>query len=117
MSVKRFPGLDVKLDAPEILAIEDPLRSLAALRCVQEAMTNVAKHAKASTVHIVVKYDGDHLDIRVEDDGTGMGDVKAGYGLRGMRERIEGVDGTLEISNAPGGGTVVHARIPFAGAP
>ncbi len=111
-SIKDFPGLDVKLDAPEDLTLEDPDRSLAAFRCVQEAVTNVAQHAKASKVEIVVKRAADHLEIRVQDNGTGIGDVKLGFGLRGMRERIEGVGGTLEISNAPGGGTIVLAHIP-----
>lgn len=112
-SVESFPGLEVKLDAPEVLTVEDPDRSLAAFRCVQEAVTNVAKYASASTVHITVKRAQGDLEIRVQDNGRGIGDVKPGHGLRGMRERIEGAGGTLEISNAPDGGTIVLAHIPL----
>jgi signal transduction histidine kinase len=110
--VANLPGLSVHLDLPERLPVADPVRAHAAFRCVQEAVTNVLKHADASNVHIAVKVEADELELRVQDDGRGTGTIKPGSGLRGMRERIEAVGGTLEIAGTPGGGTAVVARLP-----
>jgi signal transduction histidine kinase len=111
----KTPGIELKLDLPEELMVPDPERAHAAFRCVQEAVTNVLKHAQASRVRIVAKRVADNLEICVEDDGRGTGVLEPGSGLSGMRERIEAVDGTLEITKTPGGGTTVLARIPLRG--
>ena len=111
--VSSLPGLAVHLDLPEVLSVADPERAHAAFRCVQEAITNVLKHAEASNVRIVARHEAGSLELHVEDDGRGTGDSKPGGGLRGMRERIEAVGGTLEIKGTPGGGTTVVARVPL----
>jgi signal transduction histidine kinase len=110
--VGSLPGLTVQLDMPDELTVADPERAHAAFRCVQEAITNVLKHAGASKVRVVVVHEAGSLELRVEDDGHGTGRLEPGGGLRGMRERIEGVGGTLEITGTPGGGTTVVARLP-----
>jgi signal transduction histidine kinase len=86
----------------------------AVYRLVQEALTNVAKHARASNVTLrVVGRDG-RLDVLVSDDGRGF-DPEAereGFGLDGMRERVELVGGELQIESKPGRGTRTTASIP-----
>jgi len=95
-----------------------PAVETALFRAVQEALTNVAKHADADRVDIVLKFGPEALEIRVEDDGRGF-DVPealrnegAGLGLQGMRERMALLDGTLEIASRPGGGTRLSLRVP-----
>ena len=85
-------------------------------RLVQEALTNVAKHARASQVSVVVRDAGEALEVLVRDDGAGFDPHRrsSGYGLVGMRERLALVRGTLDIETAPGGGTTLRASIPHA---
>jgi signal transduction histidine kinase len=90
-------------------AIED-----ATYRLIQQAVSNVLKHAAAGRVDIsVVERDGVvHIDVR--DDGRGFDTDQdaAGFGLIGMRERVALVGGTLDVRSLPGGGTDVHAELP-----
>ena len=113
--------LDVNLDLA--LAHEDGVapkrleRELesAIYRVIQEALTNVAKHAHADRVWIEVAEDADSLLIVVRDDGTGfdMNDRGRGFGLVGIRERIALQGGSLAIVSSPGAGTEVRGRIPI----
>jgi signal transduction histidine kinase len=89
-------------------------------RIVQEALTNVLKHAAARRVSVIVERRREHVLVIVEDDGRGF-DVEAvayapaaarGLGLLGMRERIALVGGALDFDSAPGDGATVRARIP-----
>jgi signal transduction histidine kinase len=90
---------------------------LAALRIVQEAITNVVRHAQAAHAEIVLDYRSDVLDVTVQDDGQGLRDPSngAGRGLVGMRERAEGLGGTLTVDSGAGAGTRVHAVLPVDG--
>jgi signal transduction histidine kinase len=83
-------------------------------RVVQEALTNVAKHAEASTVDVAVIEDDATITIRVADDGGGFspGQDTAGFGLIGMRERLRLAGGRLEVRSDAGRGTTIHASIP-----
>jgi PAS domain S-box-containing protein len=87
-------------------------------RITQEALTNVAKHAGAGNVSILLERRSDSVSLIIEDDGIGFdaerafGDVNGGFGLIGMRERAMLVGGTLEIESEPGGGTTIAIRIP-----
>jgi signal transduction histidine kinase len=84
-------------------------------RLVQEALTNVVKHAGATNVSVsVARHDG-MVDVTVQDDGSGIDQAAptAGYGLVGMRERVDLVGGTLEIEGVPGSGTRLRATIPL----
>jgi signal transduction histidine kinase len=85
-----------------------------AYRLVQEALTNVAKHARAETVEVVVKESGDELSIEVRDDGRGfeLGTRSDGFGLVGMRERVDLVGGEISIESKSGAGTLVSAKVP-----
>jgi signal transduction histidine kinase len=85
-------------------------------RIVQEALTNVVKHAQAERVSIVVRRRGDRVAAVIEDDGRGFtpGEARAGgLGLLGMRERLALVDGTIVIESRPGAGTTLVAEVPL----
>jgi PAS domain S-box-containing protein len=85
-------------------------------RIAQEALHNVAKHARARSVNVLLETRGTHIVLVIEDDGIGFQGVGASeqmIGLTGMRERAAAVGGTLDIEATPGGGTTVLARIPI----
>jgi signal transduction histidine kinase len=94
----------------------------ALFRVVQEAITNIAHHAAARNAHISFGFDDEAVTVEVGDDGIGFDmielalspDSRRGLGLMGMRERIEVLDGELEIIAAPGYGTHVHIHVPVA---
>jgi signal transduction histidine kinase len=86
---------------------------LAAYRIVQEAITNVLRHAAARRVDCTVDYGASLVDLRVVDDGSGPGSSgPGGHGLVGMRERAAAYGGTLEAGPRPDGGWAVHALLP-----
>ena len=89
-----------------------PETELVIFRVAQEALTNVSRHAAASTVEVNLTADGDTIELRVTDDGQGMGGSANGDGIRGMRERAFAVAGELNITPAPRGGTDVRLRVP-----
>jgi signal transduction histidine kinase len=83
---------------------------------VQEALTNVAKHAEATRVSILVVRRGDAVAAVIEDDGAGFGAAAArddALGLAGMRERVALVDGRLRIESSPEGGTTIAVEVPL----
>ena len=87
---------------------------LAAYFFVSEALTNVAKHARASQVDVTVDVRGDVLCVSVADDGVGGAEADVGSGLAGLSDRLAALDGTLEIESATGLGTTLTATIPCA---
>ncbi len=107
------PALELSIAAGRL----DPELETVVYRLVQEALTNVAKHAEASGIALQVSEAEGRLDVLVSDDGCGF-DTEAerdGFGLDGMRERVELVGGELQIESKPGSGTRMMATIPFAG--
>lgn len=91
----------------------DPELEVGVYRLIQEALTNVVKHAQASGVRLSVKQAGDEVAIEVADDGVGFApdSRNEGFGLVGMRERVRLAAGGLSITSSPGAGTVVRARL------
>ena len=83
----------------------------AAYFVVAESMANAGKYAAADRLEIRMRRDDDVLVVEVEDDGRGGADP-AGHGLTGLRQRVQALDGTLEVTSPPGGPTVVRARLP-----
>jgi signal transduction histidine kinase len=107
----------------------DPELESTLYRVVQEALTNVSRHAKATRALIsVVQHDG-RIVASVTDDGQGLPEggpsrprtpgeeLKGGFGVSGMRERAELVGGEIELTPAPGGGAVMRLTVPVAGRP
>ena len=87
---------------------------LAAVRIVQEAITNVVRHADATSADIVLDYGEDVLGVSIEDDGCGVSPTPdEGAGIVGMRERATAVGGTLTVGPGPGRGTCVRASLPL----
>ncbi len=92
---------------------------LAAVRIVQEAITNVVRHADADEAELRLDYGSDMLTVQVDDDGSGgrrLETLAEGSGLRGMRERATALGGTLSVEAAPAGGLRITARLPVEGA-
>ncbi len=94
----------------------DPAIEAAIFRASQEALSNVAKHAAASRVHLTLTYLPDALLLDVADNGSGFDPAAHthGYGLVGMRQRLAGVAGHLTVESAPGAGTTINAAVPLA---
>jgi len=85
-------------------------------RIAQEALNNVAKHARAENVGIILERRGDQVSLIIEDDGVGIeatqtGPSSHGFGLLGMQERAALVGANLQIESAPGGGTTIIVRV------
>jgi signal transduction histidine kinase len=85
---------------------------IAAYYVVSESLTNVAKHANASSATVEVRRAGGQAVIVVTDDGIGGADTELGSGLRGLADRVEALDGVLRVWSPPGGGTRLRAEIP-----
>ena len=122
--VEGVPALEVQLDLPERLQIEDPERAQVLLRCAQEIITNTVRHAlgqmnTTAGCHLSLRMTGGNTGIRLEarDDGRGCEHAKPGNGLRGMRERLSAYGGHLDIISAPGQGFALDVRIPLEAAP
>jgi signal transduction histidine kinase len=91
---------------------------VAAFRIVQEALTNVARHAGPATATVQIAYGDRDLTVQVDDDGRGPGQqprTGSGKGILGMRERVAALSGDLEAGPRPGGGFRVRARLPLDG--
>jgi signal transduction histidine kinase len=84
----------------------------AAYYLVAEALTNVAKYAQASVATVRVLRENRHALVEIVDDGIGGADSSRGSGLRGLADRIEALDGRLEVQSPPGAGTRIRAEIP-----
>jgi signal transduction histidine kinase len=88
-----------------------------AYRVVQEALTNVTRHAGAASATVLISYDDDALTVRVDDDGSGSGQAPVpGYGLVGMRERVTALGGRLRAESGATRGFSVLAELPVNGA-
>jgi signal transduction histidine kinase len=108
---------DVEVHVQAVLGEERLPREIetALYRIVQEALTNVIKHANARTVSVVLTRQGDRVAVVIEDDGRGFdpgAQPGEGLGLVGMRERIALVDGRLSIESGAGRGTTIAVEVP-----
>ncbi|MEX2501183.1 MAG: histidine kinase [Trueperaceae bacterium] len=115
--VAELPEPEVTLSLPERVAIIDADAAHALVRCAQEAVTNVVRHADARRLWLSVRREEDRVVLEVRDDGRGgrpdgMGGTGAGTGLTGLRERLAAVGGRLDVTTAPGRGFAVTADVP-----
>jgi len=111
--VENVPRPRVHLQVDDDLRIRDPERANIILRCTQEIVTNAARHSGAENLWIVITRSGDGFQIAAHDDGRGREETRDGFGLRGMRSRIESAGGELRIENRPGRGFGVVAVLPL----
>jgi len=98
-----------------------PEMGTALFRICQESLANVAKHAQATSVEVVLDFEGAEIDLTIKDNGTGFAlddDGKAGksggFGLISMRERALGQNGKFDVQSEKGGGTVIKVSFPLA---
>ncbi len=108
-------GLPIERDIDGRLPRVGPEVDIVVYRVAQEALTNAARHAAASTMRMSLSATGDALALAVGDDGTGIGDAAPGAGMLGMRERALMVDADLDVDSPPGGGTEIRLRVPLDG--
>jgi len=112
-------GIKVQFDVPRAFPELSPVAELQLLRITQEALTNVRRHAQATEVGVKLENTGQAVEMIVKDNGQGfsLSDLEKsppGYhGLNIIRERAEGLGGTLTINTAPGEGTEVKASLPI----
>lgn len=112
----RRTGVQCGLSMHDDIAQVDTRIQSALYRAVQEALTNVARHANAAAVHIDLTVDAAGVHLHIRDDGKGMRSddqsKRGSFGLIGMRERIYILGGSIQIDNAAGGGTAIHIDLP-----
>jgi signal transduction histidine kinase len=112
-------GIAARSAVPVRLLVELPRRPPRAIErvayfVVSETLTNVARHAHATIVNIIVELENDQLRIIIFDDGRGGADPSRGTGLRGLSQRIRSVDGSMTIDSPPDGPTLITVELPCA---
>jgi PAS domain S-box-containing protein len=116
-TLARRASLPVELDVDADRKLPDRVQ-VAAYFIVSEAITNAAKHARASVVQVELEAEDSLVRLAIRDDGVGGADPARGSGLVGLRDRVEALGGTIEIASGPGRGTSLKVRIPIGdGAP
>ena len=114
VEASRAVGISVELEVDGERRPLPPGVDLAAYRIIQEALTNVAKHAGPARARVLLAYPPRALELSVEDDGCGPAATnRAGHGLAGMAERVALYGGSLQTGTLPGGGFAVRARLPL----
>lgn len=106
--------LAIKVTVPDSLPPLPEAYRLALYRAAQEALTNIQRHAQASQASLTMDLSAEALTLRVEDNGVGLSDGadQQGFGLRGMRERITRLGGTVETRSVDADGTTVLIQLP-----
>lgn len=110
-ALARRSAIDVQVDIDGHARYPAPVE-VAAYYVVAEALTNTSRHAGASRVDVVVAQHDATLQVRVADDGVGGADPQRGSGLIGLRDRIEAVGGSIDVTSPNGGGTTLRVSIP-----
>lgn len=91
-----------------------PALQLTAYRVIQEGLTNVIRHSSATSATVRLTYSDTHLRVQIDDTGTGLrNDHAEGFGLRGLRERVEAIGGTTNVGATPSGGFRLRADLPY----
>jgi signal transduction histidine kinase len=109
----RDAGIAVDLVTNGALDAVPAYATVSAYRIIQEALTNVVRHAGASHVLVAVEVGDTGLAVVIEDDGSAAPDLVDGHGIRGMRERVEALSGRFEAGARSGGGFRVAATLPL----
>jgi signal transduction histidine kinase len=111
-TLARRSALPVELDVSVDRRLPDTVE-VAVYYVVSEALTNAAKHAQASVVHVHLAADDAIVEASIRDDGVGGADPTGGSGLVGLRDRIEALGGKIEIVSRAESGTCLDVRIPL----
>jgi signal transduction histidine kinase len=111
-TMARRSAVPVRLDLDVDRRLPEPVE-LAAYYVINEALTNTAKHAHATSMDVRVAADGGLLRICVRDDGRGGADPTHGTGLVGLIDRVEALGGLLTLHSPPGAGTTLQVALPL----
>jgi signal transduction histidine kinase len=116
-TLARRSPVHVELDLKDAVRLPERLE-VAAYYIVAEALTNVAKHAQASVVHVeLTAEDPTTVELAIQDDGVGGADPDRGSGLIGLADRVEAMGGTIRITSQPGAGTSLSVTLPITDDP
>ena len=115
-TLARRSAVPVVLDVRTEGRLPQPIE-VGAYYVISEALTNAAKHAKASSVAVDVEAVDGVLRVLVRDDGVGGADFGRGSGLVGLKDRVEALGGRIAIESAPDAGTAVRVELPLLGNP
>jgi signal transduction histidine kinase len=110
-TLARRSAVPVELDARIETRLPEPVE-VAAYYVVSEALTNAAKHARASVVRVTVEVRYGVLELSIGDDGVGGADPSRGSGLIGLTDRIDALGGTIDVTSPAGQGTTLRVRLP-----
>lgn len=111
-----MPGVRIALDIEDQLRVDDIEQAETLLRCAQEAITNALRHGRAGEIRLGLHRIDGMLELSATNDGAAPPQINFGNGLTGMRERLDAVGGTLDITPTPPRGLRLIARIPTAAA-
>jgi signal transduction histidine kinase len=110
-ALARRSAVPVELDLRTGTRLPEPVE-VAAYYIVSEALTNTAKHARASVVYVAVEVRHGVLELSIRDDGSGGADPACGSGLIGLTDRVDALGGTIEVASPVGQGTTLRVRLP-----
>jgi signal transduction histidine kinase len=111
-TLARRAAIAVELEVPALGRLPEPVEVAAYYVC-SEALTNATRHARASVVSIALEERDGCLHLSIRDDGAGGADPARGSGLIGLRDRVEALGGSLEVSSPPGEGTLIGVQLPL----
>ena len=111
-TLARRSAVPVQLEVSATTRLPEPVE-VAAYYVVSEALTNTAKHAHASVVHVAVEAHDGVLGLSIRDDGCGGADPTRGSGLIGLTDRVEALGGTIEVTSPAGEGTTLLVTLPI----
>jgi signal transduction histidine kinase len=111
-ALARRSAIPVKLQVRAETRLPEPVE-VAAYYVVSEALTNAAKHAHASAVHVTVEARDGVLGLSIRDDGRGGADPARGSGLIGLADRVDALGGTIEVASPVGEGTTMLITLPL----
>jgi signal transduction histidine kinase len=111
-TLARRAALPVQLDLRTDTRPADPVE-VAAYYVISEVLTNTTKHAHATHAHVAVHQRDTRLQLSIRDDGVGGADPAAGSGLTGLRDRVQALGGSIEVTSPPGNGTLIAVELPL----
>jgi PAS domain S-box-containing protein len=115
-TLARRSTIPVQLDVATDTRLPEPIE-VAAYFVVSEALANVTKHAQASCIEVSLASRSGSVVLSIRDDGVGGADPRRGSGLVGLTDRVEALGGTIDLGNAPGGGTSLVVTFPLVPGP
>jgi signal transduction histidine kinase len=108
----RAAGLNANFRLSGNVRTLTPQTNLTLYRAGQEALTNVAKHANATTVNVRLNYSDDRIRLTIEDNGVGASESEGGFGLLGIRERVQLLNGSVRVTTGAGKGFILEVEVP-----